>query len=62
MQSTKNAADHDAPAGSYWARKRRILVQRQVGSILIVIFLVRMQIAQMPFVKDNDMVEALSAD
>ncbi len=47
--------------GSHCARERRILVQRQVRSTLIVILLVRtQQIAQMRFAKDNDMVEALS--
>ncbi len=49
--------------GSYRARERRILAQRQVRSTLIVILLVRtQQIAQMPFAKDNDMVEALSSN
>jgi hypothetical protein len=44
--------------GSYCARERRILVQGQVRSTLIVILLIRtQQIAQMPFAKNNNMVE-----
>jgi hypothetical protein len=59
MQSTKNGADGNAAIGSYCARERRILVQRQVRSTLIVILLVQtQQIAQIPFAKNNDMVEA----
>ncbi len=49
--------------GSHCARERRILVQRQVRSTLIVILLVRtQQIPQMPFAKNNNMIEALSSD
>ena len=63
MQSTKNGADGNAAMGSYCARERRILVQRQVRSTLIVILLVRtQQTAQMPFAKNNNMVEALPSD
>jgi hypothetical protein len=63
IQSTKNGADGNAAIASYCARERRILVQRQVHSTLIVILLVQtQQIAQMPFAKNNDMVEALTSD
>src|SRR5580704_7190838 len=49
--------------GSYCACERRILGQGQVRSTLIVILLVRtQQIAQMPFAKNNNMVEALTSD
>jgi hypothetical protein len=49
--------------GGHWPRKRRIFVQGQVSSTLIVILLVRtQQSAQMPFAKDNDTVEALTSN
>jgi hypothetical protein len=59
MEPTKNGANDKATPGVYHPRKRRVFVQRQVSSTLIVILLVRtQQIAQMPFAKYNDMVEA----
>ena len=49
--------------GSYCARKRCILVKGQVRSTFIVILPVRtQQIAQMPFAKNNNVVEALTSD
>ena len=51
------------PWAGHRTRKRRIFVQGQVSSTLVVILLVRtQQIAQMSFAKDNDMVEALTSD
>ena len=63
MESAKNGANDKAALGGYHPRKRRVFVQRQVSSTLIVILLVRtQQIAQMPFAKNNDMVEAVASD
>ena len=59
----KNGADRNVAMGSYYARKRCVLIQGQVRSTFIVILLVRtQQIAQMPFAKNDDVVEALTSD
>jgi hypothetical protein len=61
--NAENGTDGNATVGGHWPRKRRIFVQGQVSSTLIVILLVRtQQSAQMPFAKDNDMVEALTSN
>jgi hypothetical protein len=63
MKATKKWRRQNATNGMYCSRRRRILVDRQVGPSLIVVGRVRAkQMAEMPLPDHDNMVQALASD
>jgi len=63
MQSTKDRAADYATNRFDRARDRRILVQGKVRARLIVVIEIRsQQMTEVPFAKDNDVINALPSD
>ena len=63
MQASEERLGNDAAKGLDGARNRRIFVQRQVRTDLVVVFLIQFeQVAKVPLAKHDNMVQAFPSD